>query len=150
MRQLDESGISFVRKPHSRPVFTSADAARERGVRLSQIVKTMVVTSPERGLAAVLLPGDRLLDLEKVADVLGVEKVALLERDRVRAATGYEPGAVSPIGMRNLETVLADPALLEEEFVDISSGRPDEGIELRSRDLVTLLQPILARVSRKS
>jgi len=34
--------INYTVKPHSQPVYTSEAAARERGVRLSQIVKTML------------------------------------------------------------------------------------------------------------
>jgi Cys-tRNA(Pro) deacylase len=148
MRHLERRGVAYVRKPHSQPVFTSEDAARERGVRVSQIVKTMLVIHPDHGVAAVLLPGDRRLDLRKVAAALGVKKVALLERDRVRATTGYEPGAVSPISMQSVRTFLLDPAILDEEYVDISSGRPDEGVELRSADLAALINPAVIQVSR--
>lgn len=43
-----------------------------------------------------------------------------------------------------------DDCLLEEEVIDISSGRPDAGIELKSEDLITLLRPTIASILRKT
>ncbi len=51
---LDEQEIPYRVKYHNKPVFTSEDAAAERGVRLSQIVKTMLLTDGSNVLVAVL------------------------------------------------------------------------------------------------
>ena len=45
-RMLNDAGIPYTPKPHAKPVYTCKDAARERGVRVSQIVKCMVGKDP--------------------------------------------------------------------------------------------------------
>jgi Cys-tRNA(Pro) deacylase len=148
MRILDSAGVDYKVKPHSRPVFTVEEAALERQVRTSQIVKTMVVKKGDGGFCIVLLPGHRQLSLKKVRRELGDSKVALATRDEVTKVTGYQVGAVTPIGIRrrNLR-VLCDRDVLEEDYVDISSGDPTAGIELRSSDLLASLNSTLVDVT---
>jgi prolyl-tRNA editing enzyme YbaK/EbsC (Cys-tRNA(Pro) deacylase) len=45
MEKLEELRIPYKIKPHRKPVYTSEEAAQERGVKLSQIVKTMILMS---------------------------------------------------------------------------------------------------------
>jgi len=148
MRILEKEGIDFIVKRHSRSVFTSAEAAHERGVKLSQIVKSMVVLTLEGENIIVLISGDRELDLNKMGKLTGTKKMALVSRDEVKRLTGYKAGAVSPIGMRRRLPIVMDERLLDEEFVDISSGQPDAGIELRSKDLLDLTKATIARISK--
>jgi prolyl-tRNA editing enzyme YbaK/EbsC (Cys-tRNA(Pro) deacylase) len=61
--------------------------------------------------------------------------------------TGYEPGAIAPVGMGQVRTILMDPALLEEESVTISSGHPEAGIRLRSADLLRAVSATVVTVA---
>jgi Cys-tRNA(Pro)/Cys-tRNA(Cys) deacylase len=148
MRQLDAAAVNYEVKLHSRQVFTSEDAAEERGVRISQIVKTMLLRLGGGECIAALIPGDRQLDTKQLRQLVGQKNVAMLPRDEVQSVSGYVPGAVSPIGLRRVRRVIVDEHVLDEEFVDISAGRPDAGIELRCADLVRLLNPTIASISR--
>ncbi len=112
MRILEKRGIAYRPKPHSRTVYTSAEAAQERGVRLSQIVKTMLLKLPDGSCVVALIPGDRRLSLKQMRKLLGVRKLGLIEREDVRKVTGYEPGAVSPIGMKRHYPTYCDEAIL--------------------------------------
>ena len=58
---LDNKKIEYEIKLHSRKVFTSIEAAEERGVKLSQIVKCMIVKTPMEMHVLALLPGDKKL-----------------------------------------------------------------------------------------
>ena len=62
---LDRLKIPYKIKHHAQSVFTSEDAARERGVRLSQIIKTMLLIDQKHGVVAVL-PAHKKLDLKKL------------------------------------------------------------------------------------
>lgn len=148
MRILEKKGINFIVKRHSRPVFTSAEAANERGIKLSQIVKTMVVLTIKGENIIALIPGDRELNLFRLGKLVGTKKATLVSRDEVKRLTGYKAGAVSPIGMRKRFPVIMDERILNEELVDVSSGQPDAGIELRSKDLLDLTKATLARISK--
>lgn len=94
MRILDSAGIDYDVKIHSKPVYTAVDASKERGVRLEQVVKTMLVERQSGQVVMVLVPGDRRLSLKRLAQVLGGENVALLSARRVKTVAGYEVGSV--------------------------------------------------------
>ena len=145
---LETKGIPYTLKPHTRPVYTSEDAARERGVRLSQIVKTMLVKTPEGGCIVALIPGHRKLDFKKLGKLAGVKKLEFVTSDEVQQLTGFIPGAVAPIGMQHTYPTFSDEAIQDEEFVDISSGQPEAGVELRSADLLRIVQATVAPISK--
>jgi len=137
---LDEKRISYRVKHHSKPVFTSEDAAVERGVRLSQIVKTMLLADGNNALVAVL-PSHKRLDLKKLKILSGHKNLQFMDRASIEQKTGLIVGAVAPIG-RGLEgmPIFVDPTLFDEEFLDISSGDPKAGLELHRDDLKRLLK----------
>jgi Cys-tRNA(Pro) deacylase len=144
MRILDSHGIQYVVKQHSRPVFTVEEAALERGVRESQIVKAMVVKKGDGSFCLALVPGHRKLSLKKVRQTLDDSKAQLATREEVTKVTGYQVGAVTPVGIRRKNMpIFFEQSILEEEYVGISSGDPNAGIELRSSDLLSILNATL-------
>jgi Cys-tRNA(Pro)/Cys-tRNA(Cys) deacylase len=138
-RLLDEAGITYELKRHSRPVFTSPEAASERGVRVAQIIKTMIAETADGGKIAALVPGDRQLDWKKLRQACGQRRLTLVPRERIEAVTGYPPGAIAPVGLPGDFTLFADSAFLQETTVSISSGSPEAGLVLRREDLFRLL-----------
>ena len=137
---LDEKKISYRVKYHGKPVFTSEDAAVERGVRLSQIVKTMLLADGDNALVAVL-PSHKRLDLKKLKKLSGHKNLQFMEKASIERRTGLIVGAVAPIGGALVEMpIFVDPALFDEEFLDISSGDPNAGLELHRDALKGLLK----------
>ena len=135
MRHLESAGIEYKIKRHSRDVYTCEDAAKKRGVKIEQIVKTMIVKKPDGELIVILIPGNKRLNTKKLAKILGCKKVQIAPKEEVEKATGYKIGAIAPIGVKREMKIYMDKDVLKEEIVDISSGRPDAGIELKSEDL---------------
>ena len=136
---LDEQMIPYRVKYHSKPVFTSEDAAIERGVRLSQIVKTMLLADGNDILVAVL-PSHKRLDVKKLKKLSGHKNLQFMDKESIERRTGLIVGAVAPIG-RVMEGIplFVDPSVFDEEFLDISSGDPNAGLELHRDDLRFLL-----------
>ena len=140
---LDAAGVSYEIKPHSQPVFTCEDAARERGVRLSQIVKCMMGADPDGGIHVMLIPGDKTLKIRRVRPVAGGVRIDLLSPQEIEERLGLTVGAISPLQLvGKVVRFYLDHSVLREEFVDISSGEPDAGVELRSEDLRELLNAV--------
>ena len=137
---LDELEVPYRIKYHSKPVFTSEDAAIERAVDLSQIVKTMLLSDGERVLVAVL-PAHKKLDVKRLKKLSGHRNLQFMGKEAIERKTGLIVGAVAPIG-RMLEgmPVFVDPSVFEEEFLDISSGDPNAGLELHRDVLKGLLK----------
>jgi len=133
---LDRLGIEYWVKVHAGPVYTAEQAAAQRHVMLSQVTKAMIVTSAGGLSLCVLIPGDRRLSLARLADSLGEHGFRLARRKEVERMTGYEVGAITPLGLQEKGLrILLDRGVLEQEWVTISAGTPEAGILLRSADL---------------
>jgi prolyl-tRNA editing enzyme YbaK/EbsC (Cys-tRNA(Pro) deacylase) len=100
---------------------TAADAAKAAGCTLEQIVKSIVVVCDGRPVL-VLVPGDRRVDLGKVAAAAGASKARIAQADEVQEATGFEPGAVAPFPLPKIDEVLLDQNLLGHDVVWIGAG----------------------------
>lgn len=116
---------------------TAEDAARAVGCKLGQIVKSLVFDC-DGASVVVLVPGDRRADGKKVALAVGCSRAKIAGPDEVRAATGFEPGAVAPFPLPRVSRVLVDRQILVHERVWIGAGSPRHMATLSPGDLVRL------------
>jgi len=147
---IDEQKIPYRLKYHSKPVFTSEDAAIERGVRLSQVVKTLLLGAGDFVVVAVL-PSHKRLDIKKLKKITGNKNLQLMDKRVIEQKTGLTVGAVSPVGsgLKSLP-MFVDPSVFDEEFLDISSGDPMAGLELHRDALKGLLkEAIFAEITKE-
>jgi prolyl-tRNA editing enzyme YbaK/EbsC (Cys-tRNA(Pro) deacylase) len=70
--------------------------------------------------------------------------------DRVRAVTGFEPGAVAPFPLPDVERVFVDPSLLHHERVWVGAGSERHLASLPPAELVRLSRAEAADVSERS
>lgn len=144
---LQSLEINFKVKPHNNPVYTSEDAARERGVRLSQIVKTMIGQDQSGKIYVAMIPGDKTLKLKRLRQIAGGIRIDLIPSTDLERRFGLTVGAISPIQFIGQDArFYVDRSVLQEEFVDISSGAPDAGVELSSNDLRELLNATVCEI----
>lgn len=113
---------------------TAADAAREIGCELGQIVKSLVFLADGTPLL-VLVAGTDRVDEAKLAALLGASTVRRATADEARAATGYPIGGVPPFGIERPLRVLLDRGLLRHEVVWAGAGTGEAVIRVRSEDL---------------
>ena len=139
MEVLDQAGVRYELRPHSREVYTVEEAARERGVRVEQIVKVMLAKSSEDTLLAVLVPGHKRLDLKRLRRALGDRSIRLASPAEIEATLGVTVGAITPVDIHQRVAIHVDRGILDEEVVAISSGSPDAGLLLSSRDLLAVV-----------
>jgi prolyl-tRNA synthetase len=108
------------------------DVAVQLGVSLRQIVKTLVyevaAASGEDQLVAVLLRGDRSINLVKLQNHLGGIDAKLAAASKVAAIFGAEPGSIGPVGMSGRIRVLADKSI--EGMTNIVVGANKTGWHL--------------------
>ncbi len=79
---------------------TIEDVAKFLKVEASQLVKTLIVQTSDDEVLAVLLRGDRELNMIKLTNLLDVDWVLLAEDDVVKEATGAPTGFAGPIGLK--------------------------------------------------
>jgi Ala-tRNA(Pro) deacylase len=137
VRALNEMGIPYKVLKQSHRARNVEDAAVERGVPVRQVVKTLLVRRPDKRHLIALVRGDRRLSLKKLARLVEVKVLEMAPEADVARITGYQIGAVAPLGLRRSDLpVYADHHLLEEPRVSISAGRHDTGLELATEDLI--------------
>jgi Cys-tRNA(Pro) deacylase len=116
---------------------TAEGAARAVGCKLGQIVKSLVFDC-DGSPVVVLVPGDRRADARKVARAAGCRRAKVAGPDEVRAATGFEPGAVAPFPLPRVSRVLVDRQILVHDRVWIGAGSRNHLATLAPADLVRL------------
>jgi prolyl-tRNA editing enzyme YbaK/EbsC (Cys-tRNA(Pro) deacylase) len=116
---------------------TAADAARAVGCDLRNIVKSLVFECDGR-IALAMVPGDRRADAGKVALAAGARSASIASPDRVREATGFEPGAVAPFGLSRVDVVLVERTLLGLDRVWVGGGSTRHMVGLAPSELVRL------------
>jgi Ala-tRNA(Pro) deacylase len=148
IRSLDEQGIAYCLLMHGHRAMNVEEAAAERGVSISQVVKTLLVRGADGRHAIALVRGDQRLSLKKLARVMGVKKVEMAPGTDVPRITGYQVGAVAPVGLRRGDVpVFVDHTIREEPRVTISAGRHDAGLELAAEDLIRAVDGQIADVT---
>jgi prolyl-tRNA editing enzyme YbaK/EbsC (Cys-tRNA(Pro) deacylase) len=140
---LDQQGIVYEVKSHTTPAYSACDVARERDVRLSQILKAMIGCDKEGNLIVAMIPGDRLLKLKKLRRAAGRVSIGLAHPSLLAEDLGLLVGAISPTQLVGLADFYMDQSVLAEKIVDISSGSPFAGVQLDPRDLAACLRPCI-------
>jgi len=140
---LRESGAESRVEEFSEGTPTAEAAAKAAGCELAQIVKSLVFDCDGRSVL-VLVPGDRRADGAKVAREAGCTAVRIAGAAQVRKATGYDPGAVAPFPVRDIQAVFLDRSLLQHDVVWIGAGSPQHMAVLTPTELLRLsrAQPI--------
>jgi len=77
-----------------------------------------------------------------------VKRLEMAPEADVPRITGYQIGAVAPLGLRRADVpIYVDHHILEEPRVSISAGRHDAGLELASEDLVRAVDGQIADIT---
>lgn len=148
VRTLDELDIPYQVLLHAHRARNVEEAAAERGVPARQVVKSLLVRRPDRKHILAMVRGDLRLSLKKLARVVGVKVLEMAPQADVSRITGYQVGAVAPLGLRRGDLpVYVDQHILEESQITISAGRHDAGLELDSEDLIRAVSGLVADIT---
>lgn len=145
---LERESIPYRLLPHRTPAFTCEEAARERSVPLGEMVKCLVFIDKATGrplLACV--PASKRVSLSKLKKLANVKSFNPAGAEQIREATGFEQGAIAPVALPSDLSAVADSAILKHEKVNISSGSPTAGIELRAWDLRRIFRGRFASIA---
>lgn len=136
---LNDLGIPHRLFFHEGIVNSFEQAARERGQRESQVVRSILFQIRPEEFVMVLVAGSAQIDWKKLRQFVGRSRVRMATEEEVLALTGYRVGTVSPFGLKNQVRVLIDTSVLKEEEVSIGSGVRNTAIILRTVDLRSAL-----------
>lgn len=148
VRALEEQGIPYRLLEQAHKAKNVKEAAAERGVAEQEVVKSLLVRGLDKKHALALVRGDQRLSLKKLARVAGVKAFEMAPADDVSRITGYQIGAVAPLGLRRSDVpIYVDHHILEQARVSISAGRHDAGLELATEDLIQAVKGQVADIT---
>jgi Cys-tRNA(Pro) deacylase len=144
----DALGLTYRVARHG-PVRSLAEAADARGVRPSQVLKTIVVRRGEGDFLFVLVPGDREISWARLRTLLGVNRISMPDAATALAATGYARGTITPLGALHAWPVVADERVADGE-VSLGAGASGVALTLDGATLAAALGATLGDVTDPS
>ncbi len=146
---LDEQNIIYRCLSHTEPVFTIETAAAQRGVVKEEMVKSILLRDKNRCYVMACLLGHARLNPKAVRAYLpqGWKRLSFATAAEIEAVTGYVQGAVAPLGLPPEVAIIFDEAIAHCDKVNISSGDPLAGLELKGQDLIRLSGAKLAPIT---
>lgn len=151
-RLLDAQAVPYALLPHTQPVFTVEEAAAQRGVKVEEMVKCILLreSGRTRYVMACLLGPDRLDHRAVRAHLEGNwKRLTFATAEEITAVTGYPQGAVNPLCLPDEVPVLFDEAIGRCRRVNISTGDLLFGLEMDAQDLIRLANARLAKISER-
>lgn len=123
-------------------------AERRLGVDRGRIIKSMLYVD-ERGIPLLaIVTGDRMVDEKRLAEVCGVERVRRARPRAVKSLTGYEVGALPPLGHKRAIRTIIDREVLELDVVYGGGGAINRLLEISPKDIRRLTGAEVADISR--
>ena len=119
--RLTELGISTTTL-HHKAAFTYEELAGQIGHLPGVSVKNLFFADAKKNQWLVVTPGERRIDLKKLAGVIGAARLSFGSAERLLRALGVAPGSVSPFAVindpRGEVSMVLDKAVMDAEVVN--------------------------------
>jgi Ala-tRNA(Pro) deacylase len=139
IQTLENQGIEYEAFEHE-PVYTNPTMAVALGVTEAETVKSLVLTTKEKAMVVLVMPGNKKVDWKAAAKTVNTKKVSFAKPEAVSEAVGCEVGCVPPFGHLTDLPVYMDPELLRKTEVYFNPGVHHKSFKIKSRDLKKLCQ----------
>jgi ferredoxin/flavodoxin---NADP+ reductase len=147
-RYLDEQGVSYQLVEHP-PALTAAEQARAAQVDLDRTAKAIPLRD-ERGWHVAVIPASHRLDLDKARSALGAgPSLQIATFDQIRSELpAPDAGVLPPLAPLLRAPEVLDRRLLDHDGIFISGGDDRHVVLIDPNDLVEVVQPHVADISR--
>jgi Ala-tRNA(Pro) deacylase len=146
-RVLDEAGVRYELLSHARTE-SAVGEAEALGVAPADVAKTLVVTTPE-GYVRAVLPASERIDVHKLREITGGGKKHVhlaSEEELARDYPEFDLGAVPPFGGRR-DPVVVDRRLAGRESIVLEAGSHEQSLRLPAADLLRIADAEIADIS---
>jgi len=146
---LKEKGITSARiLTFERPTITVEDAEKQLGISREKIIKSMIFID-ENGVPVIgIVTGDKMVDEEKLTKACGAKRIKIARPSAVKNLTGYEVGAMPPIGFKKPIRTFIDPKVLSFDKVYGGGGAINALLEIDTQDVKKLVSGKVVDISR--
>lgn len=139
---LDKNKVAYESVDHE-PVYTNPAMAEALNVSEGETVKSLVLTTKEKEMIVLVLPGDKKVNWKQAAAGAGTKKVSFAKPEKVSEAVGCEVGCVPPFGHMTTLPVYMDPDLTKKDVVYFNPGVHDKSYKIKAWDLKKLCNPVM-------
>jgi Cys-tRNA(Pro) deacylase len=130
-----------------KPTRTVEDAEKRLGISRERIIKSMLFVD-EKGIAVLaIVSGDQKVSEKKLARACDASKVRVARPSAVKSLTGYEAGALPPIGHKKRIRTFIDPKVLGFVKVYGGGGAINALLEIYPQDVKRLTNAEVVDVS---
>ncbi|QYO66904.1 Cys-tRNA(Pro) deacylase [Leptolyngbya sp. 7M] len=140
VRYLREQNVDFV--PHFYKYVEKGGAresARQLGVDVHTVVKTLVFETNERKPLIVLMHGDKEVSAKALARHIGVKTIEPVTPEKATKLTGYLVGGTAPFGIKTKMPIYVEKTIFSFERIYINGGKRGFLIEIEASILKSLL-----------
>jgi Cys-tRNA(Pro)/Cys-tRNA(Cys) deacylase len=150
-RLLDRLGISYELREYEvdESDLRAERVARQIGLPLEQVFKTLVVRGDRRGILLAVVPGDSELDLRALARAADDRRVEMVPLKEVQPLTGYIRGGVTALACKKDYPVFIDETCELFDVISISAGVRGTQILLSPQDYLRVTQATAADLARE-
>jgi len=135
---LRKEGINARILTFKKHTMTVEDAERQLGISRERIIKSMLFVD-EKGVPIVgIVTGDKKVSEEKLMEVYGAQKVKIARPSAVKSLTGYEVGALPPVGHKRTFRTFIDPKVMTFDKVYGGGGAINALLEINPQDIKRL------------
>lgn len=137
MRALDARGVAYDVIAFPADVRSAVGVAASAHVPAREVFKTLVVVRPKGRPLLVMAPGDRAVDLKRLARSVGEKRLAMATHAEAESLTGLQTGGISALALlgRPFDVVI-DAAARDLSHVLVSAGKRGINLRLAVSDLV--------------
>ena len=125
------------------PVRTVEEASRK--VSADKIIKSIVMIGSDEKPILAILPANNKISYKKIKILLKIKDVRLAQPGEVLEYSGYPVGGVPPFN--RITRTLLDPSVQRNTKSIAGGGDPDKLVELETKDIIEVLDPLIADFS---
>ncbi len=144
---LDQRQVAYKVYEH-KAVYTSEEAAKERGTSLHQGAKALVMVGDGKPLM-VVVPADLKIDTHVFKKLYGMKDLRFATREEVMKFTGVGVGAVPPFGSLFQMPLFMDSRLRENKEIVFNAGIHTKSIAIPTSDFEQVAEPTVGKFSRE-
>lgn len=140
-RIMDKSKIKYklIEYKFDEDNLSAAHIANELNQNLSQVFKTLVLRGDKNGFLVAVIPGDKEINLKKLAKASANKKVEMIHVKELLGISGYIRGGCSPIGMKKKFPTFINFSCHNFNYIMISAGIRGMQFEIITDDLIGIL-----------
>ena len=139
MRMLEAHQVPYETHTFSAEIHSAAGVAEVLGVPADHVYKTLVVMRKEGKPLLVIAPGDRELDLRRLAKAVGERKLRMATHKEAESLTALQVGGISALALVGPHfEVLIDRSATSLSRIIVSAGCQGTNLGVGVGDLIRL------------